>query len=227
MTLTLPTGQAKQSAGTVVSVPPTPLTRRPIHTDAVMLDAARGVFATGGYDGASMNAIATAAGVTKPTLYGRFGSKRGLYEQAVRRDADALVEHLFAAYSAVADAPVPVMVDASMGAYLAFFVAEPDAYGLLFASGRAEPAVAMADRVLDTVTDRLAEVVTAVLSRRGGSSARGARLLAAMLLGIAHHGTAVVLRDPDADAAQAQALATQLALSGLRGLPLGILAQPA
>jgi AcrR family transcriptional regulator len=205
-------------------VPPTPLTRRPIHSDALMLDAARGVFAAGGYEGASMNAIAAAAGVTKPTLYGRFGSKRGLYEHAVRRDADALVEHLFAAYSAVADAPVPVMVDASMAAYFAFFVAEPDAYGLLFASGRSEPAVVMAERVLDTVTDRLADVVAAVLSRRGGGSARGSRLLAAMLLGIAHHGTGVVLRDPDADPAQAHRLAARLALSGLRGLPLDVLA---
>jgi len=58
-----------------------------IHSDDGLLDAARSVFATNGFEAASMDAIAAAAGATKPTLYGRFGSKKALYEQAVARDA--------------------------------------------------------------------------------------------------------------------------------------------
>jgi AcrR family transcriptional regulator len=191
-------------------------TRRPIHSDEALLDAARAVFSASGFEAASMDAIAAAAGATKPTLYGRFDSKKALYEQAVARDADALIEHLFAAYSVVADAPVGVMVAASMEAYFDFFERCPDAFGLLFASGRSEPAVVMAERVLDAITDRLADMVAAVLARTGRPASDSTRPLAGMLLGIAHHGVAAARRDPALDARRAQRLATDLALSGLR-----------
>lgn len=194
----------------------TQTTRRLIHSDEVLLDAARSVFSASGFDAASMETIAAAAGATKPTLYGRFGSKKALYEQAVGRDAEALIAHLFSAYSTVADAPVGAMVEASMEAYFEFFERCPDAFGLLFASGRSEPAVVMAERVLNAITDRLADMVAAVLARAGRPPSHSTRLLAAMLLGIAHHGVAAVRRDHRLDVQQAQRLATDLALSGLR-----------
>lgn len=56
---------------------------RIIHSDDVLLDAARSVFSASGFEATSMHAIAAAAGATKPTLYGRFGSKKALYEKAV------------------------------------------------------------------------------------------------------------------------------------------------
>jgi AcrR family transcriptional regulator len=190
-------------------------TRRLIHSDDALLDAAREVIAANGFEAASMDAIAAAAGATKPTLY-RVGSKKDLYERAVARDAEALIAHLFDAYSAVADAPVGAMVEASMAAYFEFFERSPDAFGLLFASGRSEPAVVMAQRVLDAITDRLADMVATVLARAGSPPSRHTRLLAAMLLGIAHHGVAAVRSDPALDAREAQRLASSLALSGLR-----------
>jgi AcrR family transcriptional regulator len=153
----------------------TPVKRRPLHSDDALLDAARTVFARLGFTAASMDAIAAGAGATKPTLYDRFGSKSALYERAVRRDADALVEHLFAAYLTVAEQPVGAMVEASMAAYFGFFEQRPDAYGLLFSSGRAESAELMAEQVLDAVTDRLAEMVAAVLARQGRANTPPAR----------------------------------------------------
>jgi AcrR family transcriptional regulator len=192
------------------------VTRRPRHSEEALLDAARTVFARDGFEGASMEAIAAEGGTTKPTLYDRLGSKREIYELAVERDADALVDHLFTEYKEVAEGPVGDMVEASMRAYFGFFAARPDAFGLLFASGRSEPAVVMAERVLDTVTDRLAEMVEAVLARTGRPRAPSTRLLAGMLLGIAHHGVAALRHDPALDSEEAQALATSLALSGLR-----------
>ena len=169
-----------------------------------------------------MDAIAAAARVTKPTLY-RVGSKKDLYERAVARDADALIAHLFDAYSEVADAPAGAMVEASMKAYFEFFERRPDAYGLLFASGRSEPAVVMAERVLDAITDRLAGMVAAVLARAGRPPSPSTRLLAGMLLGIAHHGVAGARRDAATNSRRAQRLATDLALSGLRHMPAALL----
>jgi AcrR family transcriptional regulator len=195
---------------------PVELSRRPLHSDDALLDAARAVFSRLGFEAASMDAIAAEAGATKPTLYGRFGSKKELYEAAVERDADALVAHLFAAYSTVAVESVGTMVETSMAAYFQFFAQRPDAFGLLFSSGRAEPAELMAERVLDSVTDRLADMVAAVIARQGRRPAPTTRLLAAMLLGVAHHGVAALRHDPGLDAAHAQRLAADLALSGLR-----------
>ena len=200
-----------------------PVKRRPRHSDDALLDAARTVFARLGFTAASMDAIAAGAGATKPTLYDRFGSKNELYERAVRRDADALVEHLFAAYLTAAEQPVGMMVEASMTAYFAFFEQRPDAYGLLFSSGRSESAELMAQQVLDAVTDRLSDMVAAVLARQGRPASPSTRLLAAMLLGIAHHGVAAVRHDPALDAEHAQQLATELALSGLRHMPVAAL----
>jgi AcrR family transcriptional regulator len=192
--------------------------RRPRHNRDALLDAARAEFARSGFEAASMDAIAERAGTTKPTLYDRFGSKKVLYEEAVARDAEALVDHLFAEYSKVAQQPVGTMVKASMSAYFGFFAERPDAFGLLFASGRSEPAVVMADQVLAAITHRLSEMVKTVLARTGEGREGSTRLLAAMLLGIAHHGVTAVRRDPTLDDAAAQALATDLALSGLRHL---------
>ena len=50
-----------------------------------MLDAAATLFAQRGYEGASIAAIAEEAGVSAETVYGRFGNKRTLLGELVRR----------------------------------------------------------------------------------------------------------------------------------------------
>jgi AcrR family transcriptional regulator len=59
--------------------------RRPggIDTKACLLDAARVVFAEAGYDGATVRAIATRAGVDAAMVNHWFGSKEGLFVKAV------------------------------------------------------------------------------------------------------------------------------------------------
>ena len=82
-----------------------------------------------------MDAIAEAAGTTKPTFYARFGSKRGTYERAVRRDADAL---LATCSRPTARSPTRRWRSSSTRrCAVEFFAAEPDAFVLLFSSERA------------------------------------------------------------------------------------------
>jgi AcrR family transcriptional regulator len=57
---------------------------------ATLLDAARDVFGREGYHAASMDAVARAAGVTKPTLYDHFPSKRDLYLALIDADLEAV-----------------------------------------------------------------------------------------------------------------------------------------
>ena len=60
-----------------------------------ILDGARQIFLAHGFDGASMNDIARAAGVSKGTLYVYFPSKVGLFEALIRHDRNSQAEQLF------------------------------------------------------------------------------------------------------------------------------------
>lgn len=63
--------------------PPDPAKPRAI------LRAATRLFLAHGFAGASMDAIARAAGVSKLTLYAHFGDKEGLFQEMVRRRCEA------------------------------------------------------------------------------------------------------------------------------------------
>jgi AcrR family transcriptional regulator len=64
---------------------------------ALIVDAAGRLFAEHGYDGARLDDVAAAAGVTKPVLYRHFPSKAALYLALLerhRRDLDRFVQEM-------------------------------------------------------------------------------------------------------------------------------------
>ncbi len=65
-------------------------TRRPYDLDALTGVALR-VFAERGYDGASMDDVAAAAGITKAAIYHHVASKEALLARGLERALDALV----------------------------------------------------------------------------------------------------------------------------------------
>lgn len=60
-----------------------------------IIEGARAVFLTQGFDAASMNDIARAAGVSKGTLYVYFANKEELFEAIVEEECDAQAEGIF------------------------------------------------------------------------------------------------------------------------------------
>ena len=56
-----------------------------------LIDIARRLFAERGYDGASVEEIATRAEVSKPVVYEHFGGKEGLYAVVVDREVRSLL----------------------------------------------------------------------------------------------------------------------------------------
>jgi len=64
-------------------------TRRVARRDKrrVILDAAAPIFGNEGYERASIDAIATSAGVSKPTIYSYFGGKEQLFRESVADSA--------------------------------------------------------------------------------------------------------------------------------------------
>ncbi|MGW1072006.1 TetR family transcriptional regulator [Streptomyces sp. NPDC002537] len=79
--------------------------------------------------GASMNAIAAEAGITKPILYRHFGDKGGLYRALAARHTEALLAGLRAAL----DAPAARRdrVESTLDTYLAAIEARPQVYRFL------------------------------------------------------------------------------------------------
>jgi AcrR family transcriptional regulator len=101
-----------------------PERRRPL-----VLDAALKVYLQTGFEGASMDAIAAEAGVTKPVLYDCYSNKRELFAALLRREAERLQQATAASLPAEIDYEHPA--DTLRGSFTGFFraVAEaPDSF---------------------------------------------------------------------------------------------------
>lgn len=102
-----------------------------------ILQCALALFYMKGYDAVGVQEIVDAAGITKPTLYYYFGSKRGLLESMLTRHCDVLEERLSEAVQVPGQIPDILFQVAKV--YFDFAVNYPKCYLLilaLFYSGR-------------------------------------------------------------------------------------------
>jgi AcrR family transcriptional regulator len=194
------------------------MSRPRVHSDATILAAARAEFAANGYSAANMQQIAAGAGTTKPTLYTRFGGKAELYERTIRGRARLLLDHLFTSYEHAAELSVLDMIDTATRAYLDFFAGQPEDFDLLFNPDRSQPATELAEEVLDAIIDGITDLVDGVLARSNRSAPHVARLIAAMMVGVAHHALRQVSHDPHLDREHTTELATSFIYAGVKGL---------
>src|SRR5919106_3397542 len=142
-----------------------PERRRPL-----VLDAALRLFVEHGYRGPSMDAIATAAGVTKPVLYDCYPSKEALFAALLQREEEQLLN---AIASALPQAPafddVERLLAEGLGALLEAAQASPDSWRIVFDSEHgADPGLARRVRRARTaIVAGLQELVSAFLETAG------------------------------------------------------------
>ncbi|MGN6485176.1 MAG: TetR/AcrR family transcriptional regulator [Thermomicrobiales bacterium] len=74
----------------LATIPPSP---SPSKRELIQ-ERALALFADRGYNGVGVEELATAAGVTKPTLYHYFGSKQGVLEALLREQFDPFLDDL-------------------------------------------------------------------------------------------------------------------------------------
>ncbi len=73
-----------------------PTRKQAAERDRRILSTAAGMFESRGFEGTTMDALAEAAGVGKPTVYARFGDKHGLFASVFRMRVEAVLAPLAA-----------------------------------------------------------------------------------------------------------------------------------
>jgi AcrR family transcriptional regulator len=115
--------------------------------ELLMLQAAGEAFAARGFHRASMEQIATAAGISKPMLYRYFGSKEGLYAAYVRSSGRELVESVRAPETR--DEAPEVRLRAGIRAFLSYVEAHRSGWTVLHGETTAPTDAHIAREVAD------------------------------------------------------------------------------
>jgi AcrR family transcriptional regulator len=193
--------------------------RRRVAADAV-LDAACAVFAAEGFANANMDAIAARAGMTKPTLYARFGPKERLFAAVVRREHEMLTDWAVAEHESGGDQPFHQRLHRWIGVYFDFVRERPDGFKLTF---EGERHAAAAQAVEDATDDRIDRITVLVASLSGRPEGLGPRVVAATIVGMLRWCAREAIRHPEVSLDDVQALCESMVSSSMHGLNLEIM----
>ncbi|WP_241655487.1 TetR/AcrR family transcriptional regulator [Actinomyces oricola] len=178
-----------------------------------LIDVARGLFAAKGFDGTSIEEIASRAKVSKPVVYEHFGGKEGLYAVIVDRELTTISTTITAALGSSESASVTV--ERAAMALLTYIEDSPDGFRLL-SSGN--------DRASGTYSTLLADVaiqVSGILAAQfssHGIDPRTAPLYAQMLVGIVAMPSQWWLENRTMSKEEVAAHMVNLAWNGLRAM---------
>ena len=117
-----------------------------------VLTAATVAFIADGFEGASMQRIAEAAGVTKPVVYSLFGSKQDLFAAVVDRESDDMTMRIGAALPREGESPLR----AGICAYLRYDEERRALWGPILAATQHRPVAVAALRLRDRQVDLVA-----------------------------------------------------------------------
>src|SRR5918994_3305930 len=170
-----------------------------------VLDAALGLFLESGYEGTSMEAIARAAGVTKPVVYACFPGKDQLFRALLAREEERILGELREAFGGTDLSDPEATLTEGYTGFLRAVAASPDVYRLIFlGEGGGNTAVARRiQRGRQAQVDALSGLARGWLERRSGKPAkqaeidRSARLLGNAIAGLAEAGARLLLSGTD------------------------------
>lgn len=101
-----------------------------IERDQRLIEVATRLFLDRGFDATSLDAVAEAARVSKPTVYSRYGDKRGLFAAVLRREISRWLAPLSAAAEMQLGSPSDISVEQRLleiGREMLMFTCGPDA----------------------------------------------------------------------------------------------------
>ena len=164
-----------------------------------ILEVTAGIVAREGFEAASIQAVATAAGISRPIVYEHFGDLAGLLEALVEREMDAALEQV--AETRLRDLcegdPTELMLE-SLGLFLGAVERHPDTWRLVLMPSEGAPASLRQSIELGRagVLEGLAHSVRAGL-KPGGTEPPDPELTASILSAISDEYGRLVLSDPE------------------------------
>jgi AcrR family transcriptional regulator len=177
-----------------------PERRRPL-----VLDAAHDLFLANGFDGTSMDAIAQAAGVSKPVVYDCFASKDELFTAMLDREEERVLRETEAALRTQGGATDPEgALIRGFEAFLTAVAESPDIYRVVFlgegggnevVAGRIARGLERQAQLAATITSRWVDGLAEIDDEAEAEAV--AQLLGQTIVGLAQVGARTLLRDPE------------------------------
>lgn len=164
-----------------------------------LLDAALEVIDERGYGGVSMEAIARAAGVTKPVVYDLFGNRGELLMALLEREEARALAQLAEAMPTEPAADPDELVVAGFRSLLGSVVANPATWRLIVLPAESTPEVVRehVEAGRDQVRERIQQLLEWGIEERGGPAEVDVELAAQGLVALGEHLVRLVLTDPD------------------------------
>jgi AcrR family transcriptional regulator len=145
-----------------------------------LIEIARTVFAERGFDGASVEEIASRAGVSKPVVYEHFGGKEGLYAVVVDRE----VRHLLGMMrEALREGSARVLLEQAAVALLDYVEQSSDGFRILVRDSPIGSASGSFMSIISDIGTRVEGILVDEFKRRG-FDAKAAPMYAQMLVGM-------------------------------------------
>ena len=182
---------------------------------AQLIDVARGLFALRGLDGATIEDIAAAAGVSKPVVYEHFGSKEALYTEVVDAEFDRLLAVITEALSA--DAGPRILIERAAYAMLDYIEGHTDGFRILVRDAPPSQPEGTFATLLSRVTVHVEHILSKEFGNRGLSAEVGG-MYAQMLVGMVAMTGQWWLDARTPDKATVAAHLVNLSWNGLTGL---------
>lgn len=171
------------------------------------------VFAQHGFNGASMNDVAEAAGVTKPVLYQHFASKQALYLALLQEVGRRMIDAIGRATAEAIDGRS--QTEAGFRAYFRWVADDHDGFLLLFSTQANRDTAAT--KVIRGITSEAASAIAPLIAVELDHEQR--RTLAHGLVGLAEGvSRRLVERGDDFDPDDLARLVANLAWAGLRSI---------
>ena len=145
-----------------------------------LIDIARRLFAERGYDGASVEEIATRAEVSKPVVYEHFGGKEGLYAVVVDREVRSLLTMVQGALTA--GHPRELLEQAAL-ALLDYIEQSSDGFRILVRDSPIGSASGSFVSIISDIASRVEYILAAEFKARGFEP-KAAPMYAQMLVGM-------------------------------------------
>ena len=169
---------------------------------ATILDSALEVFSKRGYNGASIDEIATAAGISKALIYEHFPSKRDLHASLLEEHVQVIFMRL--AQTADTDEPGEVRLRNGVNAFFEWAETNRDAFRLLFRDTFEADVADVLNRLQNQATGAIAALMASEPAkggprRREADSALAIEAMAQQLSGSAQSLAIWWQQHPDID----------------------------